>query len=143
AIRISTGSAGGPVIGYLNVESNSSFEEFECKLTSDIPTATDLFFTFSGELKFDSWSMYYDDPADDEIIDAASNSLMLEPNPAKDVVKVSGLTDGDIVTITSMNGVVVKAFVAESDDAEVVVSDLASGIYVVSNGSNSVKLIKE
>lgn len=143
AIRISTGSAGGPVIGYLNVESNSSFEEFECKLTSDIPTATDLFFTFSGELKFDSWSMYYDDPADDEIIDAASNSLMLEPNPAKDVVKVSGLTDGDIVTITSMNGVVVKAFVAESDDADVVVSDLASGIYVVSNGSNSVKLIKD
>jgi hypothetical protein len=53
------------------------------------------------------------------------------------------LVDGDIVTITSMNGVVVKAFVAESDDAEVVVSDLASGIYVVSNGSNSVKLIKE
>lgn len=143
AIRISTGSAGGPVIGYLNVESNSSFEEFECKLTSDIPTATDLFFTFSGELKFDSWSMYYNDPADDEIIDAVSNSLMIEPNPAKDVVKVSGLTDGDIVTITSMNGVVVKAFVAESDAAEVVVSDLASGIYVVSNGSNSVKLIKE
>ncbi|MEE1083441.1 MAG: carbohydrate-binding protein [Paludibacteraceae bacterium] len=143
AIRISTGSAGGPVIGYLNVESNSSFEEFECKLTSDIPTATDLFFTFSGELKFDSWSMYYDDPADDEIIDAVSNSLMLEPNPAKDVVKVRGLADGDIVTITSMNGVVVKAFVAESDDADVVVSDLASGIYVVSNGSNSVKLIKD
>lgn len=143
AIRISTGSAGGPVIGYLNVESNSSFEEFECKLTSDIPTATDLFFTFSGELKFDSWSMYYDDPADDEIIDAVSNSLILEPNPAKDVVKVRGLVDGDIVTITSMNGVVVKAFVAESDDADVVVSDLASGIYVVSNGSNSVKLIKD
>lgn len=143
AIRISTGSAGGPVIGYLNVESNSSFEEFECKLTSDIPTATDLFFTFSGELKFDSWSMYYNDPADDEIIDAVSNSLMIEPNPAKDVVKVSGLTDGDIVTITSMNGVVVKAFVAESDAADVVISDLASGIYVVSNGSNSVKLIKE
>lgn len=143
AIRITTGSANGPVLGYLNVESNSSYEEFECKLTSDIPTATDLFFTFSGELKFDSWSMYYNDPADDEIIDATSPSLTVEPNPAKDEVTVSGLTDGDIITITSMNGVVVKAFVAESDVVDVVVSDLASGIYVVSNGSKTVKLIKE
>ncbi len=143
AIRISTGSAGGPVIGYLNVEANTSYEEFECKLSSDLSVATDLFFTFSGELNFDSWNMYFDDPSDDELVEASANTISVEPNPAKDIVKINGLTDGDIITITSMNGVVVKAFVAEAETVEVVVSDLASGIYAVSNGTKTVKLIKD
>jgi len=64
------------------------------------------------------------------------------PNPAKDVVTVSGLNRGDIVTITSATGVTIKAFVAESEVAEVIVSDLASGVYFVSNGEKTVRLIK-
>lgn len=143
AIRITTGSANGTVIGYLNVEANTSFEEFECKLSKDLSVATDLFFTFSGELKFDAWQMFYEEPTDVETVDAAATSLSVEPNPAKTVVKVGGLTDGDIITITSMNGVVVKAFVAEAEEMEIVVSDLASGIYAISNGTKTVKLIKD
>lgn len=143
AIRISKGSAGGPVIGYLNVEANDSFEEFKCKLSSDISTATDLFFTFSGDLKFDSWNMFYEDPTDDELVEAVSANLMVEPNPAKDVVTVSGLAAGDIVTVRSMTGVVLKTLVAESDEVSMSVSDLATGLYIVSNGAKAVKLIKE
>lgn len=143
AIRISTGSAGGPVLGYLNVESNSSYEEFECKLSSDIPTATDLFFTFSGDLEFDSWNMFYSDPTDDEIIGADASSLAVEPNPAKDVVTVSGLTSGDVVTISSMTGVVLKRFIADAESVDVEVSNYASGVYVVSNGSETTKLVKK
>ncbi|MCQ2226105.1 MAG: carbohydrate-binding protein [Paludibacteraceae bacterium] len=143
AIRISTGSAGGPVLGYLNIEANSSYEEFDCKLSSDIPAATDLFFTFSGELSFDSWNMYYKDLTENEVIEASNASLAVEPNPAKDVITVSGLNSGDIVTIKSMTGVVVKAFAAEAETVEVMVSDLASGLYIVSDGSKAVKLIKE
>lgn len=143
AIRISTGSAGGPVIGYLNVEANTSFEEFECKLLSDLSSATDLFFTFSGDLKFDSWKMYYEDPTDVESIEAEAVALQVEPNPARDVVTLSGLTPGDIINIRSVTGVVVKAFVAESEAEQVTVSDLSKGVYLVSNGTKTVKLIKK
>lgn len=142
AIRISTGSANGPVLGYLNIEANSSFEEFSCDLASDISTPKDLFFTFSGELQFDSWNMYYEESTGTEPVEAVA-SLMVGPNPVKDVVTVSGLNEGDFVTITSTSGIVVKAFVAESDAAEVVVSDLATGVYFVSNGAKTVKLVKE
>lgn len=142
AIRISTGSASGPVIGYLNVEANSSFEEFECNLTKDLSAATDLFFTFSGELKFDSWSMYYAGSTYEESVEALDETLSVSPNPVQDVVRISGLAIGDVVTITSMNGVVVKRFTAESSSVEISVSDLTSGIYAVSNSSYTVKLIK-
>ncbi|MCQ2217638.1 MAG: carbohydrate-binding protein [Paludibacteraceae bacterium] len=143
AIRITTGSANGTVIGYLNVEANTSFDEFECKLLSDIPAATDLFFTFSGELQFDSWQMFYVDPTNNETIDASASNLMVEPNPAKDVITVSGLNKGDIITIRTMTGVVKKAFVAESEAVEVEVADYASGLYLVSNGSKTIKMVKE
>lgn len=143
AIRISTGSAGGPVIGYLNVEANTSFEEFECRLLNDIPTATDLFFTFSGDLKFDSWNMFYQELTESETIEAVTAPLTVEPNPAKDMVTLSGLNSGDIVTVRSMTGVVMKAFVAVSEVENVTVSDLASGIYIVSNGAKTVKLVKQ
>ena len=142
AIRISTGSANGPVIGYLNVEANSSFEEFKCKLSSDIPTSKDLFFTFSGDLQFDSWTMYYEDPAEDEVIESGAASLAVEPNPAKNFVTVSGLNEGDIVTVTTAAGTVVKTFVAEADAAQISVSDLSTGVYFVSNGVKTVKMIK-
>lgn len=142
AIRISTGSANGPVLGYLNVESNSSFEEFTCDLTSDIPTSKDLFFTFSGELTFDSWNMFYEEPSGTEANDGEDASLVVLPNPAKDVVSVSGLNRGEIVTITSATGVAVKTFVAETEAVEVIVSDLATGVYFVSNGEKTVRLIK-
>lgn len=142
AIRISTGSANGPVLGYLNVESNSSFEEFTCDLTSDIPTSKDLFFTFSGDLEFDSWNMFYDDQSSTGTIEIDDVPMVVLPNPAKDVVTVSGLNRGGMVTITSATGVAVKTFVAESEVMEVIVSDLASGVYFVSNGEKTVRLIK-
>lgn len=142
AIRISTGSANGPVLGYLNVESNSSFEEFTCDLTSDIPTSKDLFFTFSGDLEFDSWNMFYDDQSSTGTIEIDDVPMVVLPNPARDVVTVSGLNRGEIVTITSATGVAVKTFVAESEVMEVIVSDLASGVYFVSNGEKTVRLIK-
>ena len=142
AIRISTGSANGPVLGYLNIEANSSFEEFTCDLTSDIPTAKDLYFTFSGELTFDSWNMFYEESSDNSEIEDATTMLTVVPNPAKDVVTVSGLTVGEVITITSASGVIEKVFVAESEDAEVVVSDLASGVYFISNGVKTVRVIK-
>ena len=142
AIRISTGSANGPVLGYLNVESNSSFEEFTCDLTSDIPTSKDLFFTFSGDLEFDTWNMFYEEPSGTEAIEDEDASLVVVPNPAKDVVTVSGLNRGEIVTIASATGVAVKTFVAETEAMEVIVSDLATGVYFVSNGEKTVRLIK-
>lgn len=143
AIRITKGSANGAVLGYLNVEANTSYEEFECKLASDLPTSTDLFFTFSGDLSFDSWSMFYADPTDVESIDITSSTLTVEPNPAREMVVVSGLSEGDLVSIVSMNGAVVKQFVADAESVEVIVSDLASGVYAVSNGAKITKMIKE
>ncbi|MBP5457474.1 MAG: carbohydrate-binding protein [Paludibacteraceae bacterium] len=142
AIRISTGSANGPVLGYLNVESNSSFEEFTCDLTSDIPTATDLYFTFSGELEFDTWNMFYEELSGNEEIEDATATLTVLPNPAKDVVTISGLNNGDVVTITSATGVTAKTFVAGADAVEVVVSDFVAGVYFISNGVKTVRMIK-
>lgn len=143
AIRITTGSTNGTVIGYLNVEANTSFDEFECELLSDIPTAKDLFFTFSGDLQFDSWNMFYADPTDDELIESISTVLTVDPNPAKDNVVISGLNVGDIITIKSVTGIVMKRFVAESNTIEISISDLSTGLYIVSNGTKSTRLIKE
>ena len=140
AIRISTGTANGPVLGYLNVEANSSYEEFSCDLTSDIATSKDLFFTFSGDLSFDSWNMYYE--SNTESIETVETPFTITPNPAKDIATVSGVNKGDIITITSSTGIVVKKFVAGSDTVEITVSNLTNGVYFVSNGIKTVRRIK-
>ena len=70
-----------------------------------------------------------------------NQQLALYPNPAKDVLNIKNLADNQEVTIYSINGAVIMKTIV-SGDAEINVSDLHPGMYVVSAGNLVSKFIK-
>lgn len=65
------------------------------------------------------------------------NNLQLYPNPAKDVVNISNSADTiENVTITDMNGRVVKNVTLGVNEGQINVSDLSQGVYILNATSN-------
>lgn len=58
------------------------------------------------------------------------------------VVHVSGLADGSRVTLYKIDGTVVKSVVAESRNAVMDLTGMASGVYIVSAGDARLKIVK-
>lgn len=56
--------------------------------------------------------------------------LLLYPNPANNVIRIDGLEGTHEITIYNTTGALVKT-VAVSDDAEIVISELPEGLYLV------------
>ena len=73
------------------------------------------------------------------------DGLRLSPNPVNDVATVAGLEAGKTVVVVSMDGRVVKSFIATSSVQQVYVKDLASGVYIlkttVNNTPASIKFV--
>ena len=82
---------------------------------------------------------YFSAPQSTEEIE--NQQLSLYPNPAKDVLNIKNLADNQEVTIYSINGTVIMKTIA-SGDAEINVSELRPGMYVVSAGNLVSKFIK-
>ena len=82
---------------------------------------------------------YFSAPQSTEEIE--NQQLALYPNPAKDVLNIKNLADNQEVTIYSINGAVIMKTIV-SGDAEINVSDLHPGMYVVSAGNLVSKFIK-
>ena len=82
---------------------------------------------------------YFSAPQSTEEIE--NQQLTLYPNPAKDVLNIKNLADNQEVTIYSINGAVIMKTIV-SGDAEINVSDLHPGMYVVSAGNLVSKFIK-
>ena len=77
----------------------------------------------------------------DDIEEVNNQQLAIYPNPAKDVLNIKDLADNQEVTIYSINGaVIIKTIV--SGDAEINISELRPGMYVVSAGNLVTKFIK-
>ncbi len=77
-----------------------------------------------------------------ENVDEVENRQFdIHPNPVKDVLRIAGLTDKQIVTIHSIDGKTVKR-IAVNDSAEINVSDLKSGLYIIGVGNKYSKFIK-
>ena len=70
-----------------------------------------------------------------------NQQLALYPNPAKDVLRIANIADNQEVTIYSINGAVLKKVIVSEDD-EINISELRSGMYVVNAGNMFSKFIK-
>ena len=104
---------------------------------------TQLFFDDNGTTVTynlsDLRKAYFSAPQSTEEIE--NQQLALYPNPAKDVLNIKNLADNQEVTIYSINGSVVKKMIA-SGDAEINISELRPGMYVMSAGNLVSKFIK-
>ena len=104
---------------------------------------TQLFFDDNGTTVTynlsDLRKAYFSAPQSTEEIE--NQHLALYPNPAKDVLNIKNLADNQEVTIYSINGAIIMKTIA-SGDAEINVSDLHPGMYVVSAGNLVSKFIK-
>lgn len=73
------------------------------------------------------------------------DELKLYPNPVNDVATVSGLEVGKSVVIISMDGRVVKTFIATASLQQVYMKGFASGVYIlkttVNNNSVNIKFV--
>ena len=70
-----------------------------------------------------------------------NQQLAIYPNPAKDVLRIANIADNQEVTIYSINGAVLKKVIVSEDD-EINISELRSGMYVVNAGNMFSKFIK-
>lgn len=70
-----------------------------------------------------------------------NQQLAIYPNPAKDVLNIKNLADNQEITIYSINGSVIMKTIA-SGNAEINISELRPGMYVVSAGNLVSKFIK-
>ena len=104
---------------------------------------TQLFFDDNGSIVSYNLSelrkAYFSAPQSTEEIE--NQQLALYPNPSKDVLNLMNLADSQEITIYSINGAVIMKTIA-SGDAELNISDLHPGMYVVSAGNMVSKFIK-
>lgn len=77
----------------------------------------------------------------DNVEETDNQQLEIYPNPANDVLRISNISDNQLVTIYSIDGRVVKK-TNVSDNAEINISDLRPGMYVVSAGNLFSKFLK-
>jgi len=69
--------------------------------------------------------------------DFQANSFSIYPNPATDVINISnGIDSIQNVKITDLNGRVVKETTLDIEQAQINISDLAQGIYILNATSN-------
>ena len=77
----------------------------------------------------------------DAVAEVDSQQLAIYPNPANDVLTISNISENQLVTIYAIDGRVVKKTII-SDNAEINISDLRPGMYVVSAGNLFSKILK-
>lgn len=70
------------------------------------------------------------------------NELKLYPNPANDVLNVEGLEVGDIISVYSMTGTLVKQIKVSDLCTKIGVAELAKGIYLVQTSMGTLNFVK-
>ena len=82
---------------------------------------------------------YFTAPQNVEEID--NQQFVVYPNPAKDVLRISGIAENQEVTIYTINGDVMMKLIA-SEGCEINISDLRTGLYIIGVGNEFSKFIK-
>ena len=82
---------------------------------------------------------YFTAPQDVDEIE--NQQFSIYPNPAKDVLRINNISDNQEVRIYSINGAIIKKSVV-SENAEINISDLNAGIYIIGVGNEFSKFIK-
>src|SRR5690606_20786477 len=76
--------------------------------------------------------------------DFVSSTFSVYPNPAKDVINVANSVDAiENVTITDMNGRVVKQVVLGANEGQINIADLSQGVYILNATSNGKSVIEK
>lgn len=77
----------------------------------------------------------------DNVEEADNQQFSVYPNPTNDVLKIRNISDNQSVTIYSVDGKILKK-IEVSDEAEINVSDLQPGLYIIGVGNEYSKFIK-
>ena len=77
----------------------------------------------------------------DDVVETDHQQFAIYPNPANDVLKIINISDNQLVTIYSIDGKIIKR-IEVSDEAEINISDLQSGLYIIGVGNEFSKFIK-
>lgn len=77
------------------------------------------------------------------IDDAEAEGLRCHPNPTSDLLSLDGIKIGETISIYSVTGALVKTVTVSSSPAQISVSDLAKGLYIVKTSDATVKFIKQ
>lgn len=78
----------------------------------------------------------------EEIQDATEQSIKLYPVPATSTVTVAGSESGTEIAVYTIGGMKVKSVQSVGDHTVIDVTDLPSGIYVVTAGAERLRMIK-
>ena len=73
--------------------------------------------------------------------DVENQQFAIYPNPATDVLRISGITENQEITVYSINGAVMMKLIA-SDECEINISNLRTGLYIIGVGNEFSKFIK-
>jgi len=74
----------------------------------------------------------------------ATGSLSIYPNPAKDIINIFNSVDAiENVKITDLNGRIVKEVTFDVEQAQINISDLAQGVYILNATSNGKTITKK
>ena len=77
----------------------------------------------------------------DNVAEVDNQQFTVYPNPTNDVLKIGNISDNQPVTIYSVDGKIIKK-IEVSDEAEINVSDLQPGLYIIGVGNEYSKFIK-
>ena len=75
--------------------------------------------------------------------DVADVLMVVYPNPTMEALFVQGLNIGDVVRIYSLDGMLVKKQVVDSEIEQIMVNDIVSGTYILQSNTKVVKFIKK
>lgn len=119
------------------------WREIEIDLTPYAGWIINLDFFYKGT---NACNWYFDDvevfSTPTEVDDEQVANLALYPNPANDIIRIEGLESSAEVKIYNTLGELVKTVVV-GGNAEINVSELSAGLYVVRCGETSLRFVKE
>jgi hypothetical protein len=77
------------------------------------------------------------------LIRQMNSNILCGPNPVTDRLMISGLEEGNIVSIYSLQGVLMAKFKADGQTLHVDMSNYQPGVYFVKSGSYTAKIIRK
>lgn len=137
-------AGGAPVYGTINVPNTGGWQNWQTITHSVNLTAGEqqiaIFVPTAGYNI--NWLKISSGTNKSSGFEAISQKLLGYPNPASDVLTVSGLTPGNVYTVVDISGRVILKATADSDtNEEVDVNSLNQGIYLLKEGSTG-KILK-
>ena len=128
------------------VESTSEFETVTIDLTSCSGHSVQFAFVYQGVGEYgwliDNIAVAEKTGVDENGPSTGSEALVVYPNPANDRIRIEGLEAGNEVQLFNAVGELVKT-VKIDENSEIIITDLASGLYLVRFGHASVRFVKE